>query len=531
MSQMLNMNLKTLRSSNVYHSTQGKQVNGKMTRGFQRGAELVTYPFDAPTVKKLSSRAPSFNLKVSGNKKNFYAFDGGPFGSFIEKQGEASNIIGELQLIPEHESLEQQLNAEIKNKHMLQERKKNNGSLDSDDSKKLKKYEKKIANIHKEMEEVVKKIYDHYCSFMGNEASVFKDIVNKHLMQPTTHMHPCFDMKKLAYYHDATLGVTGRAEEHDDKADDSSFTDPDIKFLWTMVSEEKEVLEPRGLTLQGVQECFRQHAISVGGYNRAEIQRRYMENHGLYPSCLSLPVKCFAELLVEMNKNLPLLPCAKDNKEYVDNDDVPWGNIQMTQMELCNVLLDSMPKDVQIAFNAQNPLTQLRFDIQQLSAELQPLVDQIRIKKNAEKSNNGGGKQGNNSGNSNANSNSNSRSRGSGNRGNRNGNNSGGGNTPKHCDRCKKHGGNPKSHNTNECLAWNADGSPGPRNKQNRKSNNAIAEELAELRSQVKELNSHKRGRSGRSSRKHKKSSRRSRDRSYSRSRSRSRSRSYDSYE
>eukprot|EP00957_Ditylum_brightwellii_P045079 3419047-Ditylum_brightwellii.AAC.1 len=77
-----------------------------------------------------------------------------------------------------------------------------------------------------------------------------------------------------------------------------------------------------------------------------------------------------------------------------------------------------MPKDVQIAFNAQNPLTQLRFDIQQLSAELQPLVDQIRIKKNAEKSNNGGGKQGNNSGNSNANSNSNSRSRGSGNRGN-----------------------------------------------------------------------------------------------------------------
>eukprot|EP00984_Skeletonema_dohrnii_P027828 scaffold17515_cov72-Skeletonema_dohrnii-CCMP3373.AAC.1 len=80
------MNLKTLRSSNVYHSTQGKQVNGKMTRGFQRGAELVTYPFDAPTIKKLSSRAPSFNLKVSGNKKNFYAFDGGSFGSFIEKQ-------------------------------------------------------------------------------------------------------------------------------------------------------------------------------------------------------------------------------------------------------------------------------------------------------------------------------------------------------------------------------------------------------------------------------------------------------------
>eukprot|EP00985_Skeletonema_marinoi_P029720 scaffold28845_cov139-Skeletonema_marinoi.AAC.1 len=96
-----------------------------------------------------------------------------------------------------------------------------------------------------------------------------------------------------------------------------------------------------------------------------------------------------------------------------DRDDVPWGNTQLTQMELCNTLLDSMPREVQQQFAVQNPLRQLRFDVHQLSTELQPPVDQIRSKKQAEK-NSGGGKGGNS--NSNANS-----CNGGGNRGNRNG--------------------------------------------------------------------------------------------------------------
>lgn len=521
MSQMLSA--KVQHSSNVWHAFRQFDSKGKkFTRGYNRDQSKVTFPFDQPP---RPSKGSTFELRTTSKvKKQIQAFNGGTFGDFIHKQAEFHNTMNDMQLDANHDNLVQQRDAEILNKHMFEEKKKNatSGSLDETDGKKLKKHGRKIDELNREIDALVKQIHEHYCSFMGNDSNKYRDIVNTDLMQPTNHVHPCYDMKKVAYFWDATLNeVSGRAEVYDEHADDQTYSDPHIKFLWTMVREEKEVFAQRGLTLEGVKECIRKHAISVGGCERAEIQRRYMLNNGLFPSCLTLPVKSFAEVLVEMNKNLPLLPCARDNDFYKDRDDVPWGNTQLTQMELCNTLLDSMPREVQQQFAVQNPLRQLRFDVYQLSTELQPLVDQIRSKKQAEK-NSGGGKGGN------SNSNANSRN-GGGNRGNRNGSNSSGGTNTQHCDRCSKWGGNPKTHKTTDCQAWNNDGSEGPRNPNKRRKKKEVHNvdmETIVAKAVQKELRNHSRG-----SRDRGRSRKKSKHRRKDRSRSRSRSSSYDSYD
>jgi hypothetical protein len=102
----------------------------------------------------------------------------------------------------------------------------------------------------------------------------------------------------------------------------------------------------QGISIDGIKFCIHLHACHVGGYGRAEVQKRYIMNHVLFPNDLMMNVKLFAKMLMDMNKNMPLIPSQKDNPEYRDNDDIPYGSAPLTNLEMCTILMDCMPKDV-----------------------------------------------------------------------------------------------------------------------------------------------------------------------------------------
>eukprot|EP00985_Skeletonema_marinoi_P031206 scaffold36880_cov161-Skeletonema_marinoi.AAC.1 len=54
---------------------------------------------------------------------------------------------------------------------MFLEKKKNarSESLDETDGKKLKKHGRKVDELNREIDALVKQIHEHYCSFMGND--------------------------------------------------------------------------------------------------------------------------------------------------------------------------------------------------------------------------------------------------------------------------------------------------------------------------------------------------------------------------
>jgi hypothetical protein len=120
-----------------------------------------------------------------------------------------------------------------------------------------------------------------------------------------------------------------------------------------------------------------------------------MRNHAPFPADLSMQVKAFANVLIEMNKNLPLLPCYKDNPLYENDENVPNASVALSNMELCSILLNSMPTEVQGRFNKMNPTDSLRFDLIALARELQPMVNAIsdeHKKRNNNNNSSGSGK-------------------------------------------------------------------------------------------------------------------------------------------
>eukprot|EP00985_Skeletonema_marinoi_P019829 scaffold11503_cov134-Skeletonema_marinoi.AAC.1 len=143
MSQML--------SAKVQHSSNVE----KFTRGYNRDLPKVTFPFDQPT---RPSKGSTFELRTTSKvKKQIHAFNGGTFGDFIHKQAEFHNTMNDMQLDANHDNLVQQRDAEILNKHMFLEKKKNasSGSLDETDGKKLKKHGRKVDELNREIDALV----------------------------------------------------------------------------------------------------------------------------------------------------------------------------------------------------------------------------------------------------------------------------------------------------------------------------------------------------------------------------------------
>lgn len=524
-------------SADVYNSSEtwtksqkNSSKNVKMTKGYFRNEHLVTHKFHGTKSTPTTNKANQFNIKIGGVERVFYNLSSDAFGDLIMKQAEYYNAMNELNYFDLHDKAQQRHDAAQANLHELEANEKNSGSISNSDVKKKKNYSDEMKEAKKEMADVEKKLHSRYQLFMGDKKQTYDNIVHELLETSVTHTVTKYKMKKVAFFcNPDTKELEGGRADHMDDTDPADNTDANITYMWARVPVQVENTGPRGLSLAGINHCIRQHAVQVGGCGRAEIQRTYMRNHAPFPADLSMTVKAFADVLIEMNKNLPLLPCYKDNPTYEDDDDVPNASVALSSMDLCSILLDSMPKEVQGRFNEINPMDSLRFDLNGLARELQPMVNAIseERKKRNNNNNNSGGSGKNNTTASNAN-----KGNKSGNRNNQSNRTPTNGRATRFCQRCKDYGGNPDTHNTDDCRKFNSDGTrkSGGSRPTSKTLHNISDDTLRELALRIREADKdldsrsnhrHERDRD-RSSRGRHRSSRR--DRSYSRSRSRSRS-------
>lgn len=459
----------------------------KFSRGFDRHADKVTYEFTPPAGGGKKPKGTTFELKYGGVKEYRYRYDGSNFCAFTMKVAETFNIILDAKYVEEYEKYEElQESQELAYRRFHTALKNAEDDKDAAEVARLKPLmeaaEQNIASHKRDKTIAVNKMHDLYILFMGDYSGTYADHITKRLDEPTTFRKTEHFLKKVAYVWDITNNTKiARAEQHDGKHDDKNFKEPDIKFRWKYFSREREVTEPAGRTLEGFLECVRLHTIHEGGYGRAEVQRKHMSNHGLFPTCLKLPAKKFAELLEEMNRNLPLLPCEKDNPEYAENDEVEWQAKPFNQYELCDIFINSMPKKVQQSFAAQNSTSELRFNLKELAIEIQPLIDQARAELKTNPPPGGGGGGGSNG---NPSSNRNGKGNRNNNGGNTNGNGGNANGIKKHCARCEEYGGNPTTHRDANCRNWNADGS----SKKGGKQNHSLEKQMKELNAQNKRM-------------------------------------------
>lgn len=480
-------------TANTYSQiNQHKTANPKLKveRGWFLNEERVTFSFSRdPTKTRPPTAGNRFEIKIGGVKKQVSSLVSRAYDDFIQKQAECINAYYDTKLIAQLEDLVSVRDAHQqhynKQRAKLENLKKFGGS--EEDIKKTKKEVKQqseaLESTKDSILDRVEKMRTMYINFIGDLHGTFTDTVETTLLKPITHEVTSYELKKVAFQWDNTKDEpVGRIEMYDDRVDDVTFNDPDVKFRYEMQEVTHEIDAPRGLSFEGIMNAIRSHAVHQGGYGRAEIQKKKMTNHALFPPNGEIPVKDFVGFLEDINRNIPLLPSIKDNPMYINNDQVPWGNKPFTQKELCDILVDCMPKKVQTLFKSHNANNTVRFDVKLLANELQPLVDQVRTEQKASQPQGGGGGGGG------AGKNSSNRNNQRGNRKNGQGNQNQADSETKHCKLCKKFGGAHHNHNTADCQKYNEDGSLKRQRGRDNYSNKEVVDMLASMKAENKKL-------------------------------------------
>ena len=115
-----------------------------------------------------------------------------------------------------------------------------------------------------------------------------------------------------------------------------------------------------GTTMKGVKRCIELHKFAVSkGYGRAEAQRDFMLQHVAMLNDLSMDVRFAMEAISGYMEDLP---CRKDNPKYKNNDAVIRANVPFTQMELCDMLKNSLPYAVQKLLATHSNKDEIFFD-------------------------------------------------------------------------------------------------------------------------------------------------------------------------
>ena len=281
--------------------------------------------------------------------------------------------------------------------------------------------------------------------------------------------------------------------------------------MWKHTDYEESAI---GNTMKGVKRCIELHKFTVSqGYGRAEAQRNFLLQHVSLPGDLSMDVRAVANLMEAISGYMSDLPCRKDNPLYADNEDVVRANVPFNQMELCDMLKNSLPHAVQKLLATCSAKDEIFLNFADFTDKVVALTAEASLnkpipkKKNEDKSSDGRNK---------------SNKGGSSNKKNHQQSTNG-----KNCGRCAAQGKGErcvKSHNDSECNFFNADGTAKKQRtydkkfdkKKNNFNHNLDTLSPQELKAIRKNLASHsRRGRSSSCSSK--------------RSRSRSRSESSDS--
>ena len=305
--------------------------------------------------------------------------------------------------------------------------------------------------------------------------------------------------------------------KYEGDVDETTDETSDYKMQYMAVFHTVEVEAHRRKTLKAIQLMSYKLLVDVHGYGLAEATRTYLERNIRFPVTLVFTCKEWSDMLVAINNYLPYLTTFKDDERYKDNAEIPRANVEFTQVELCKILLHSMPDYVRTALNVQSPHKLVETDLTPLVERIDAILVQRKADRNLDKAIKTNPKPGPTKP-------SNQKKQGGG------GGKSGGGDKSQYkksspenprdggCSNCQKAGkGAWHTHGTRNCHIFNTDGSK----KGSRGRDLRDHDKKAEMEDLYDMFNKFQNSRDKRDHYRHER-----RDRSRSRSHSRSRSRS-----
>ena len=486
-------------------------------RGYCTDLELVTFTVDPPRIKATERSSKASSIKVGRGMSQYIQplENSNNYAAFMVQRGHFHQTMVACEYETSHADSERdykEASFKIQQYKAKQKALAEGEELPEEDQDDLEHQKKICMDAVAHMKTCATNYKSAYMKFIGDGSlgSKYDGIVRRELETEVRHRTKDYKLKEVAF-----LVVPGgdniRAPEFDKQLDDLP---EGYESGWYPMWRNTDYVEtPIGTTMKGVKRTIELHKFAVSqGFGRAEAQRNFLLQHVSLPGDLSMDVRAVANLIEAISGYMSDLPCRKDNPEYEDNDDVVRANVPFTQMEMCDMLKNSLPHAVQKLLAIRSAKDEIFLDYAEFTDKVVSLTAEARLatpipkKKNDDKSSDGRNKS---------------------NKGGSHKKNHQQSTNGKNCGRCAAKGKGERcveSHNDSECNFFNADGTAKTRGKKtwdkkfdkkkNNFNHNLDTLSPQELKAIRKDLASH---------------SRRSRSSSRSSKRSRSRSRSESS--
>lgn len=125
-------------------------------------------------------------------------------------------------------------------------------------------------------------------------------------------------------------------------------------------------------TLAGISKVAYHLLVEVHGYGLAEVQRKYLMWNIKFHTTFTC--KAWASMLKSINRLLPYLSTHKDDPQYANNPLIVRANVPFNEVEMCNILLSSMPSQIRDALRVQSPNSPLELELDPLVARIDAIL-------------------------------------------------------------------------------------------------------------------------------------------------------------
>eukprot|EP00985_Skeletonema_marinoi_P015367 scaffold7918_cov143-Skeletonema_marinoi.AAC.1 len=378
--------------------------DSQLERGFVQDRPL----FSARRIKPLKG-GPSKSIDNGSTKSAVIKYQpltavGEHFVHIMCKGIEAGEIMQELEWDAHHDAL-----ASDRDKHeqtlavlkaeLANETTSNGVALDKNGKE---GHERKISSCSGRLATAIKGITEnaqvasrHIANMMGPYGTNFASIVHKFHTEPTTFTKTEYEVKLLPCMKSSSALMYPLEVYEDDSIDVMQLDTTDYKVQSVVQEVTHEVNEVPAKTYTSVVSCLNKLLIEKAGYGTAEKQRDYLMQNLKFPTSYVFTVREWGDLIKSISKHLPHMTSYKDDPEHVSDDEVVRANTELNSVELCKVLLQSMPQKIRERLKVHKPhLTLIKdFDglIEQLDAILVNLKSERKSESNNQKKTGAGG--------------------------------------------------------------------------------------------------------------------------------------------
>jgi hypothetical protein len=387
---------------NAYYSLPKPPTEKQVQRGWVKNKPSVVFTMVPPSQKlahgpKSVIDASKHQNKGMASSISYYALPANAVPThthIVWKTQELLNIIEELGWNEQVEDLQSQAlrNEEKLAKFMADKQNKFDAKGASLSDKKLKSVDEKIAQceanlstLTQAIEKTSSRALDILKKLMGPLKDTIKDIAVEYFDTEVTTSVTRWAVVQIRYMKDVSdtdkllIPLTEYTGDVDDEEDEDT-----AEFKRCVIAK----LVTQDVTSKPKKDLLAIAAIAYlllakkYGWGLAEAQKSFMRNNVKYPQ--GLTAAAWADLLQRVNKFIPLLTTFKDDEQYKDHPDVHDERNCLSEVEMCSVILGSMPNAIQEAYEVQNPHQKIVTELAPMVQTLDALLKQAKSKREKE---------------------------------------------------------------------------------------------------------------------------------------------------